>query len=517
MNSASYKLILYLLIGCVCFVLSIQAYWMYSFYTQKKLEFDGRVYSAMEQIAGRLQQRKKLESLKMTYFIQNGDTIARTPSRRITVLTSQDQEVVNNNGQIEITERHIDSARVRNTKFIKDSLVIKNSKRHINMMVGGKKANLIINNAKRLLETETDTAINSLVDRMLTEIRIMDTETENADTLETLIRKVLVNKGLNTPFEFSLQNRSLAIIKTLANSRGFSEKQPYYSSDLSLNQIIPNYNFLLLQFPEQTRYVMASIKGSMALSFIFSFLIIGIFIYVTQLIFKQKKISEIKNDFINNMTHELKTPIATISLATDAIVNPMIKNDEEKFKEYIRILKEENQKLDKHVEHVLQMALIERGELRLNKTNTDLSRLLLNTSNTFKLQAGKIGARVNLQASHPLLIMADGQHLQAVFNNLLDNALKYSKDNCEVTIDLNQVNAYAVVSFKDNGIGIDRDKKEKVFDKFYRVQGGNLHDVKGFGLGLSYVRSIVEAHGGKVELRSEIGKGSEFIVTLPSN
>jgi two-component system phosphate regulon sensor histidine kinase PhoR len=215
------------------------------------------------------------------------------------------------------------------------------------------------------------------------------------------------------------------------------------------------------------------------------------------------------------MTHELKTPIATISLALEAIGKPQVKNNEDRFSDYTRILKEENKKLNDHVERVLQMAQLEKGELRLAKKETDLVSLLLNSIATYKLQILEQNAEVHFTPpSEKIIINADEEHLQTVFNNLLDNALKYSQSGCTITIVIIKEAGEISITFKDNGMGMGPEQSAKAFEKFYRAQGGNLHDVKGFGLGLSYVRSIVEAHGGTVKLKSEKGKGSEFTIGL---
>jgi two-component system, OmpR family, phosphate regulon sensor histidine kinase PhoR len=215
------------------------------------------------------------------------------------------------------------------------------------------------------------------------------------------------------------------------------------------------------------------------------------------------------------MTHELKTPIATISLAVDAMNNPLIRNDELKFKNYCRILKEENQKLNQHVERVLQTSLLEKGKLHLNKRTTDLISVIRSSIQAFSLQAESQEAEIVFEPlDKEIKIVADEEHLRAVFSNLIDNALKYSEYRCRISITVLKKENSMVVMIKDNGIGIEAKHKEKIFEKFYRVQGGNLHDVKGFGLGLSYVKSIIEAHGGHITMVSGTGKGSEFIITL---
>jgi two-component system phosphate regulon sensor histidine kinase PhoR len=255
--------------------------------------------------------------------------------------------------------------------------------------------------------------------------------------------------------------------------------------------------------------------GLLALSLAFSLLITFIIIYIFRRMLSQDKLHRMKNDFINNMTHELKTPIATISLAVDAINNPQVKSDEEKFSNYSRILKEENHKLNNHVERVLQVALLDKDELQLDKKPVNVIKLLENTIRSYNLQIQQQNAKVILDArENDLFVFADEFHLGNAFNNLLDNALKYSSVPCEITISVTRSANQVIICYKDNGIGMDNEAREKAFDKFYRAQGGNLHDIKGFGLGLSYTKSIIESHNGSIVLRSEKNKGSEFIIKL---
>lgn len=265
-------------------------------------------------------------------------------------------------------------------------------------------------------------------------------------------------------------------------------------------------------------FIIKEMMSLLVLSFFITILVGFVMIYLFRRMLNQEKLHRMKNDFINNMTHELKTPIATISLAVDGISNPAIKNDETKFNTYTSILKEENKKLNNHVERVLQMALLEKGELNLDKKSVNLKSLLENCIHTQQLQIQNKNAKVVLNAEE-LTVSGDEFHLMNAFTNLLDNALKYSGENCEIIISLNK---QGEISFKDNGIGIDKAIQEKVFEKFFRAQGGNLHDVKGFGLGLSYVKSIIEAHSGTIDLRSDtstssVTKGSEFIIKLKDN
>ena len=533
MNGRSYKLIFILLSCCVLFILGFQAYWLRNAYLEKKQEFDRTVYATLETISNTLEQRKKLEALKMTYIIVDGDTIAKTPSKNMRFSSEKETKVVNRTtSQVQTTEVVSVSS---DAQVNKDSLVINGKNEHVNIVMNsakGKKPKIIVynnnkphqvikfNKDKSLMVTDTisraileEIEMARLMDKMMTEIKVIDTESEHVDTVAGLIKKSLSNKGLFLPFEFSIRKLSKKGKSVVSQSNKFNEKDFSYQSDLYLNNIISNNQVLLLQFPGRSDFVMAGMRGSLILSLVFSLVIMGAMYYVIRLILAQKKLSEIKNDFVNNMTHELKTPIATIALALDAINNPIVKNDAEKFSDYSRILKEENQKLNRHVERVLQTALFEKGELQLNKKPVDLGNLITAALNTYKLQIDEKKAEVHFSPPPSAVIFnADEQHLKTAFGNLVDNALKYCKESCVLTISLLKVGNRNVVSFKDNGIGIDAEHQKKVFDKFYRVQGGNLHDVKGFGLGLNYVKAIVEGHAGTIELRSEKGRGTEFVI-----
>lgn len=224
-----------------------------------------------------------------------------------------------------------------------------------------------------------------------------------------------------------------------------------------------------------------------------------------------------KNDFINNMTHEFKTPIATISLASDSINNPMIINNESKVKKFVSIIKEENKRMLNQVEKVLQMAQIEREDIKLKIINLNINELIENAANHARLSVeqrnGVIVTRLN--AENPI-IEADQTHMSNIIRNLLDNAEKYSENDPVIEIQTQNIRNGIQITIKDNGIGISKESQKFIFDKFFRVHTGNRHDVKGFGLGLSYVKTIVDAFGGTIGVNSELGKGSIFTITIPT-
>jgi two-component system phosphate regulon sensor histidine kinase PhoR len=545
MRSRPYKIIFAMLILSVLAVLLLQGFWIKNFYNQKLEEFDKTIYAALEKINEKLQERHNIKVIRDQMMKRkqipdkNKDiTITKRTSHSSTSLNANGKktvkqivEIENNNGNaIQINGRDSMPAAFQAPQiFIAtnklepgDSIsTISLSHSTISIDNGSKKSiktTVIKNKPKDQPGTKTEKLndMDQLMDKMLMEIKIVGTDDTHPDTLKHIIQSALENKGIFIPFEFSLKKTSnTAKTEIVSQSSKFDSTKTSYRSDLSANKVFKTHNFLFLQFPQSGNVVFKQMKNILILSLVFAMMIIVVFYITLKTILKQKRLSDIKNDFINNMTHELKTPIATISLAVDALNNPLIKNNEQKFDQYTAILKEENQKLNAHVEHVLQVALLDKGELQLHKTTLNLNAVIRAAIHSHNLQVNEKKASVIFDPPTDIMMTADEFHLLNVFNNLLDNALKYSKDKCIVQISVNHTDTEVTVKIKDNGIGIEPELHKRIFEKFYRVQGGNLHDVKGFGLGLSYVKSIIEKHHGTIELYSELNKGSEFIIKLP--
>jgi two-component system, OmpR family, phosphate regulon sensor histidine kinase PhoR len=287
-----------------------------------------------------------------------------------------------------------------------------------------------------------------------------------------------------------------------------------YRVDL-FQQDIESPGYLSVYFPARTRLVLSTVWPTLLLSVLFSGIILFSFWYTMRVIFRQKQLSEMKTDFINNMTHEFKTPIATISLATDSINSPMVINDTNKIKRFVDIIRQENRRMNSQVERVLQMALIDKKEFQLNVDEIDMHALIQQVVGNFSLQVENRQGEIKtyLDATNAM-IEGDMTHITSVIHNLLDNANKYSPETPLITLRTRNVPMGLEVSVSDNGIGISKEARKHIFDKFYRVHTGNLHDVKGFGLGLSYVKAIMTAHKGLIDVKSELGKGSTFILTF---
>lgn len=262
--------------------------------------------------------------------------------------------------------------------------------------------------------------------------------------------------------------------------------------------------------------VQGEMRVMIASAIFFTLMIIAAFYVTVNALLRQKKLSEIKNDFINNMTHEFKTPLATISLAVDALRNEKVVQDREKSGYFTGIIKEENKRMNKQVETILQASLLDRQEQQLNLKSLHAHHIIREAVENVRLQLEGKGGGSELQLNAKSdLIEADEVHFMNVITNLIDNAIKYSKDNLQIRIITHSTARMLVIRIEDNGIGMTKETQRRIFEKFYRAHTGNLHNVKGFGLGLSYVKTIVEGHLGKIKVDSTIGKGTTFTLEFP--
>lgn len=273
---------------------------------------------------------------------------------------------------------------------------------------------------------------------------------------------------------------------------------------------------LVIIVPNFEKQVWGSLTWIILGSALFTLVIIAAFFITVRTLFNQKKLSEIKSDFINNMTHEFKTPIATISLAVDAIHNPKVQNDPTKLQYFSNIIKEENRRMNKHVETILQAALLEKKELQFNNKKINANIIIASVIDNYQLQLNDVEGKcsLSLNATNDV-IEADELHFTNVISNLIDNAIKYSKDNLIINIKTINKGDAIIVSVEDNGIGMSKETVKNVFEKFYRAHTGNVHNVKGFGLGMSYVKTIVDAINGTIKVESTLGKGTTFSLEIP--
>lgn len=357
--------------------------------------------------------------------------------------------------------------------------------------------------------------VENIIDKMI-RVELPIEERIPREVLDTIVKNEFTKLGIKTKYEYKLSSASDSIIYCT------TEYNPALKAQLSKN-IFPNdffskKYFLSLYFPNQKTYVISSLGWMTFTTFLLTAIIIFSFTVTILVIFKQKRLSEIKNDFVNNMTHELKTPISTISLAAQMLKDDSIPDESKRIGYLGNVISDESKRLGLQVEKVLQMAIFEKTKLKLKLKQLNLHEIVSKVSQTFEIQLQNVNGEVHteLNAKNPIVI-ADEVHITNILNNLLDNALKYRNGNPSITISTKDANQGIVFTVEDNGIGINRENQRRIFDQFYRVPMGNIHNVKGFGLGLCYVKKIVEEHGGKIWVDSTLGKGSKFSCFIPSN
>jgi two-component system, OmpR family, phosphate regulon sensor histidine kinase PhoR len=337
------------------------------------------------------------------------------------------------------------------------------------------------------------------------------------EALEKIIARQLNNRGINLDFEFAVVNNESEIVYS---SQHFDKnhKLKNYTTQLFPDDIFVMPSYLTLYFPEEKSFLLQSLGVLATSTVILMLLVIFSFSATLFIIFRQKRLSEIKNDFIGNMTHELKTPISTISLASQMLSDKSIPTELKNLDNLSGIITKESKRLGYQVEKVLQMAIFDKGQIKLKLKEADFTDIVNSVIANFSLQIenknGSLSINNNAQNT---VVKVDTVHFSNVVSNLIDNAIKYSLERPVITISLANKKDRLLVSVADNGMGISKDDQKKIFEKFYRVPTGNVHNVKGFGLGLSYVKKIVEAHGFEISLKSEPGKGSTFTIEIPTN
>ena len=344
--------------------------------------------------------------------------------------------------------------------------------------------------------------------------------TERVDTrkLGTYLKTEFENNGLNFPFEYALiDNKGKVVYHSKGYDAAVSDKM-LFSQIIFPNDPPGRRNALRVYFPTQNDYILDSVRFIIP-SIIFTLVMLVTFTFTIIVVFRQKKLTDMKNDFINNMTHEFKTPISTISLAAQMLQDPAVGKSPAMFQHISGVINDETKRLRFQVEKVLQMSMFERQKATLKMKDVNANDLIAGVANTFALKVEKHNGSITteLNATSPW-IFVDEMHFTNVIFNLLDNAVKYKKADGEMQLHVRTWNESGklYISIQDNGIGIKKENLKKIFDKFYRVHTGNLHDVKGFGLGLAYVKKIIQDHKGTIRAESELGVGTKFIIVLPT-
>lgn len=336
-------------------------------------------------------------------------------------------------------------------------------------------------------------------------------------TLDSMLRWELMSRSINSNYEYKVTSaeRDSLIFRRASNQTKFLQDNSY-EIPLFPKDIIMDSGMLSITFPDKNTIILSNLAAMMSLSGGLLLVLIFCFGYTIHTILMQKKLSEMKTDFINNMTHEFKTPVATIMIASEALKDPELTADKKRIDRLANIIYDENVRLGSHIERVLNIAKIDKGDLKLEHKEVEMNDLLAAIVDSMSLQLQKRNAKIDLELNaRQSTIMGDELHLSNIIFNLLDNANKYSPADPEIKISTLNSGRNLIIRVADKGIGMNRDQLGKIFSQFYRIPTGNVHDVKGFGLGLSYVANIVKKLHGTIKVRSEKDKGSEFEISLP--
>ena len=337
-------------------------------------------------------------------------------------------------------------------------------------------------------------------------------------TIDSLLKIELANHGINLPYSYKISNSkedSVIYIKATIGQSDFIAANTY-KTVLFTKDMLRDAGFLSVTFPDKNNLILENMDSILFSSAGLLLILAGSFAYTIISILRQKKISEMKNDFINNMTHEFKTPVATIMIASESLKDPEINENKARVNKLANIIYDENIRLGNHIERVLNIAKIDKEDIKLTTSKLDMNEVIENVLDSMSLQLQKKDALITMHLNAAQAnILGDELHLSNIIFNLVDNANKYSPNRPEISISTENYRNQLIIRVSDKGLGMNKDQQKKIFDQFYRIPTGNLHDVKGFGLGLSYVNTMVKKMNGSISVKSEKDKGAEFEIKFP--
>lgn len=515
------------------FLIVVQTYWINNAYQLKESQFSQLVNSALYNSVHEIQEREamlhimdEVEILDSTWEEATLD-FQFSSSRYIEEFNVNINAGFNPGGSFDqsvyIYQRSIPgSDEYELTIIADDSVILMNDHQGIAYFDSTQLGRVSIVHPQQLrARIERKIADNRVfLDRMMNRMVSANAPLEkriHPDVLNHVLRNQLIHNGINIDYEYAVLRENLDIAFK-SNNYHNNEEGEYYVTNLFPQDLFSHPGYLSVYFPRRTSFLLRSLGFMGISSMIMTLIVILGFSLTIFIIFRQKRLSEIKNDFISNMTHELKTPISTISLASQMLSDNSIPRESKNIDNISRIIGEESKRLGYQVEKVLQMAIFDRGRIRLKRKKTDINELVHNVISNFTLQIrNKEGTIAEEYEAELATLEVDPVHFTNVISNLVDNAIKYSREAPEILVKTFNRKGMLIIRVEDRGIGIKKEDQRRIFEKFYRVPTGNVHNVKGFGLGLSYVKKIVEEHRGTVNLKSEINKGTEFEISIPAN
>jgi two-component system phosphate regulon sensor histidine kinase PhoR len=512
-------------------LISIQIYWVNNAITLNEERFEQNVSEAMKSIVYRLEKQMTAASITRKFnfrkqgvrWFSSPDSLKQSNNFVADSLVDKHSfSLQKKKMNLEVVEEYAaDSSgvlikKIRQKKYSSDTVSNK-----FNQLVEAEGPSTLKNFDSVGIENKWFSHKNNMVKDIFDElvsINIYNEHNPKLDTvlLDSIIRFELLQKGISANYNFIIlpSNKITAGAMSSEINPAFYESK--YKVNLSPDNVFIEPQILSLIFPNQNTYLLSSMWFLLIVSITLMLTLIFSFYYTLSTIFKQKKLSEIKNDFISNMTHEFKTPISTISLACEVLNDKTVDKSPERLIKYVKMIGDENKRLSLLVENILQTAILDKGKFNLKIQSINIHNLIEHTITNIKLQVenkeGEISTELNATS---FIINADRVHITNILFNLIDNALKYTQGKPNIVIRTKNDNEGIFISVKDNGIGISKENQKRIFDTMYRVPTGNIHNVKGFGLGLSYVKAVVEKHNGSINVTSELGNGSTFTLYIP--
>ncbi len=501
----------------------IQVYWIQSAIEQRKSQFEDNVKKSLIEVVHDVDRFEAISRMNKNVGSKNLlNQLLQTGGNALQNHASYWDELdtvfnaIHNNFNVQIVEKHVLNKKAGSKSHHKIISQKYGNDTAFTIEITDTTPSKFNAISKDLWSQKTDIVEELVSDIFSFDFFGLNVERITQPDLDSIIESALKKNGINTKYQmgvFDIMNQS--IYEENIDNQNTLYESPFKIS-LFPNDIFGSPLYLSLYFPNEKAFILKSMWIMLVISAIFVLIIIFAFYYSISTIFKQKKLSIIKNDFINNMTHELKTPISTISLACEALNDSEIKNSKETQGRFVNMINEENKRLGVLVENVLQSAVIDKGELNLKEEIFNIHDVIDRAVKNVKIQVEKKhGQIVVSKLATKVQVYADKVHITNLIYNLLDNANKYTPIQPSIEISTEDIVGGIVIKVKDNGIGISKENQKKIFEKLYRVPTGNLHDVKGFGLGLSYVKAIIEKHNGTINVESILGKGSTFVLTLP--
>ncbi len=514
MNKKLFVLLIVFMTLSLVGIIFVQGYWIYNSYKTKEDQFTLNVKQLLVETSKELQLRET--EYYYSLFNKALDSVDSPDNERVSEIFYAITNDRNNETYI-FSDRVIEEGYKLSSSILDleiDSIQLKklfNQKTTTRIIKGideGLNIETTTKNFSRLKDYEVkqfENAFKNISSKKPIHNRVTKSEVKN------LIRKKLKERGLNMHFEFAIYSNNLA---TKVKSRNFQlDPKTTYAVPIFVNKDLNVGYTLYVNFVDKDKYVLSSILAMAILSFVFTFIILFTYASALYQLLRQRKISQIKTDFINNMTHEFKTPIATINLALDALNNPKVSENKDFIKRYHQMIREENKRMHAQVENVLRISKLEKNELNLPKEPIDLHGIIEDAMSHVSLIVEDRGGYINTQFNADYtMINGNELHLTNVLVNILDNAIKYSKEAPKITISTKNEKDFIVVSISDQGIGMSKTAQKQIFEKFYREHTGDIHNVKGHGLGLAYVKKILDYHHAKIAVESEKDKGTTITI-----